>query len=233
MLTSTKVLRYIEKNLGYKFTELELDPDEIMDDLKMFSIKTYSKYFPYVISINQSNLTLTDNRLNKFVMNPGNDIEILSVNRVVTGNMDYSDPSIMLRGGSSQGDAFSSVLANDMASMVANPITFRFYPPDVIEIYPAIIGLTQLTVFINCVHPGHFATIPTNMEEQFLKFALLEAKVSLYQLRHRFSNLETPYGNIELFIEDLQEAEGKRDELIEYWRKMSPRQANRKRLYIY
>ena len=37
MLNSTKILRFIEKNLGYKFTELELEPDEIMDDIRQYT----------------------------------------------------------------------------------------------------------------------------------------------------------------------------------------------------
>ena len=231
MLNSTKIIRYIEKNLGYKFTELELSPDEILEDLRMYTLKTYSKYFPYITSVNITDTSKVDGKINKLYLN-AEGLEILSINRLITGNMEYIDPSIVTRP-SFQSDMFSTIASMDMYSMVRNPITFRFFPPNVVELYPAVLGMANACIYVNCVHPDHFGTIPANMEEQFLKLALLDVKISLYQIRHRFSNLETPYGSIELFIDDLQEAESKKDELIEYWRKMSPKQSNRKRLYIY
>lgn len=231
MLNSTKIIRYIEKNLGYKFTELELTPEDILEDLRTYTLKTYSKYFPYITSVNIKDANKVDDKCNKMCLNTEG-LEIMSINRLITGNMEYIDPSIVTRP-SFQPDMFSSIASMDMYSMVRNPITFRFYPPDVMEVYPAVLGMANACIYVNCVHPEHFGTIPANMEEQFLKLALLDVKMSLYQIRHRFSSLETPYGSIELFIDDLQEAESKKDELIEYWRKMSPKQANRKRLYIY
>lgn len=231
MLNSTKIIRYIEKNLGYKFTELELSSEEILEDLRMYTLKTYSKYFPYITSLNITDADKVEGKYNKLYLDTGG-LEILSINRLLTGNMEYIDPTIITRP-SFQPDIFSSMASMDMYSMVRNPITFRFYPPNVVELYPAILGLANTCIYVNCVHPDHFGTIPANMEEQFLKLALLDVKISLYQIRHRFTNLETPYGSIELFIDDLQEAESKKDELIEYWRKMSPKQSNRKRLYIY
>lgn len=231
MLNSTKILRYIEKNLGYRFTELEISPDEIMEDIRMFALKTYSKYFPYIVSLNVNTADKVDDKYNKIYLDTKG-LEIMSINRIITGNMEYVDPTIITRP-SYQPDMFSTISSMDMYSMVRNPITFRFYPPNVVELYPAVIGLANACAYVNCVHPEHFGTIPANMEEQFLKLALLEVKKSLYQMRHRFENLQTAMGDIQMFIDDLQEAEAKEEELLEYWFKMAPRQANRKRLYIY
>lgn len=230
MLNTTKVLRFIEKSLGYRFTDLEISPDEIMEDLKMFTLKTYSKYFPYITNINIIKAEKLDDKYNKMYVDT-NGLEILSINRLITGNMEYVDPTIITRT-SFQPDIFSSISSMDMYSMVRNPITFRFYPPDVVEVYPAVIGLANACLYVNCVHPEHFGTIPANMEEQFLKLAVLDTKINLYHMRHRFSNLQTAFGDIEMFIDDLQEAESKKEELIEYWRKNAFKNANRKRIYI-
>ena len=231
MLNSTKILRFIEKNLGYKFTELELEPDEIMDDIRQYTLRTYSKYFPYITTVAIDKSEKVDGKTNRFLIRPDG-LEIMSINRLITGNMEYVDPTIITRP-SFQPDIFSNITAMDMYSMVRNPITFRFYPPNVVEIYPAVVGMATATLYVNCIHPEHFGTIAANMEDQFLKLAVLDVKMSLYQIRHRFANLTTPYGSIELFIDDLQEAESKRDELLELWRANSLKNANRKRLYIF
>lgn len=231
MLNSTKILRFIEKNLGYKFTELELEPDEIIEDIKQFTLPDYSKYFPYIVPVNIDRAEKVDGKVNRFLIDTKG-LDIMSVNRIVTGNMEYVDPSIITRP-SAQTDIFGSILSADVYSMVRNPITFKFFPPNVVEVYPAVIGLTTADIYVNCVHPDHFGTIATNMEDQFLQLAVLDVKMSLYQIRHRFANLSTPYGSIELFIDDLQDAESKRDELIEKWSANYLKNANRTRLYIY
>ena len=231
MLNSTKVIRYIESHLGYKLTDLELRHDEILEYIRMFSLQTYSKYFPYITSVNIRTQERLETGYNRIHLNL-NGLEILTVNRIVTANIDYVDPSIITTT-TYMTDTYTQINQSDTASMMRNPITWRFYPPDVLEVYPATLALDTAQIFVNCIHPEHFGTIEASMEEQFLKLALLDAKTCLYQLRHRFANLETPYGNIELFIDDLQDAESKKEELIEYWRKMAPRQSNRKRLYIY
>lgn len=232
MLNSTKVLRYIEKKLGYKFTDLEVDEEEILEDIRMYTLKEYSKYFPYIKLVNITECHTVDDKCNRiFVDSKG--LEILSVNRILDGNnMMYMDPSIMLRD-TFVCDIFSQIELSDMYSMIKNPVTFRYFPPNVIEIYPAVVGMVDCSVYVNCVHPDHFGTIAANMEPEFLKLAVLDVKDSLYQIRHRFSNLETPYGSIELFIDDLSEAESKKEDLLEKWSTQYGKQANRKRLYIF
>lgn len=232
MLNSTRIIRYIEKHLGYKFMDLELSPDDIIEDIREYTLKTYSKYFPYIVpaDVIDSERVEVDKCNKLYIDSKG--LNILSINRLITGNYEYVDPSIILRTPIPR-DIFAATTNMDMNSMIQNPVTFRFYPPNTIEIYPSVMASTNSVVYLNCVHPKHFGTIPDNMEEQFLKLALLDVKSSLYEIRHRFANLETPYGNIELFIDDLQEAESKKEELLEVWRKLSHKQSNRKRLYIY
>lgn len=230
MLNNTKVLRHIEKKLGYKFTDLEIDENEIIDEIKQNTLRVYSKYFPYITKVDITTAEKIDGKYNRFLIDPDG-LEIMSINRLITGNMEYVDPSIITRP-NYQADIFSSIMANDMYSMVRNPITFRFLEPNIVEVYPSVIGLTNIVLFVNAIHPDHLGTIRANMEDQFLKLAVLDVKDALYQIRHRFANLTTPYGSIELFIDDLQEAESKRDELLEVWRRQSNKNANRKRIFI-
>lgn len=230
MLNTTKVLRHIEKKLGFKFTDLEIDENEIMDEIRQNTLRVYSKYFPYITRVDVTEQQKIDGKVNRFMIDPQG-LEIMSINRLILGNMEYIDPSIITRP-NYQADIFSTIMANDMMSMVRNPITFSFLEPNIVEIYPSVVGLTNVMMFVNAVHPDHLGTIRANMEDQFLKLAYLDVADMLYMIRARFANMTTPYGNLELMVDRLQDASDKRDELLQEWRRQSHKNANRKRIFI-
>lgn len=230
MLNTTKVLRHIEKKLGFKFTDLEIDENEIMDEIRQNTLRVYSKYYPYITRVDITTQEKIDGKINRFIIDPQG-LEIMSMNRLILGNMEYIDPSIITRP-NYQADIFSTILANDMMSMVRNPITFNFMEPNILEVYPSVIGLTNVMLFVNAVHPEHLGTIRANMEDQFLKLAYLDIADMLYMIRARFANMTTPYGNIELMVDRLQDAADKREELLQEWRRQSNKNANRKRIFI-
>lgn len=230
MLNTTKVLRHIEKKLGFKFTDLEIDENEIMDEIRQNTLRVYSKYYPYITRVDITTQEKIDGKINRFIIDPQG-LEIMSMNRLILGNMEYIDPSIITRP-NYQADIFSTITANDMMSMVRNPITFNFMEPNILEVYPSVIGLTNVMLFVNAVHPEHLGTIRANMEDQFLKLAYLDIADMLYMIRARFANMTTPYGNIELMVDRLQDAADKREELLQEWRRQSNKNANRKRIFI-
>lgn len=47
MLTQTNVINSIELGLGYRFTDLEITHDEIMEIIKLVTIPEFSKWFPH------------------------------------------------------------------------------------------------------------------------------------------------------------------------------------------
>ena len=47
VLSSTYILRFIEKKLGYKFNELEIDPKEMIENIQTDTLLVFSKLFPY------------------------------------------------------------------------------------------------------------------------------------------------------------------------------------------
>ena len=86
---------------------------------------------------------------------------------------------------------------------------------------------------INTVHPDHFGTIPLNMREYFLKLALYDVEIMLYHIRRRFQSLQTTFGEMELFVDELAEAEDKKKELLEEkFLVNSIKSSNRKKLII-
>lgn len=234
MLNQTTLIRELEMDLGYKFTDLEITHDEIMDIVKIRTLPTFSKYFPY-----QTRITIDRYKdqvpgySNRYYLNT--DYDIMNVNKLVTNNakMDASGSGltgVAMRPGYDYGlsNFFERQIQADLSS-ASNPITFMWYPPNQIEIYPSFItGLVEL----NVVHDDTLHTIPLNMKEYFVQLALADVKTALYQIRNRFNNMQTSFGSLELFIDDLQTGRDERNDLIEKFKIASMKTARRKKLWI-
>lgn len=235
MLNSTKIIRFIEKKLGYKFTELELDSDEILENIIEETLPLFSKYFPYQVKTSINNeLDRVEGEGNIYYLK--SDLEIININRVISNDLSGMGYSTTIQNRSISGpnlDPISIQLSQNINSISKNPLTFDFMYPNKIRINSSYNSLYDLLIIMNCVHPDHFGTIPVNLQEYFLKLALYDTQEALYQIRHRFSNMQTTYGNLELFIDDLQNATDKKEDMLEKFLQSSIKGANRKKLFIY
>lgn len=230
MLNTTYLLQYLEKKLGYKFNELEINSDDIINTVWSETLPEFSKFFPYQTRLLLQQKDAVNNSRNLYFLNTP--YEIININRIITNDYVYSDTNPLTRV-ETMADPFTRQNVVDMYSSIRNPITWRFIYPNKVEIMPALVFIDNVLVMLNVVHPKHLGTIPINLQDEFLNLALLDVKDSLYQIRHRFSNLQTPYGSLELFIEDLQDAADKRKDLLENWRRNFYKQSNRKKIFIY
>jgi len=230
MINTTTIIRHIEKRLGYKFNELEISHDEIIESIKQETLVNFSKYFPYQEPSVITKLDLVEGHTNKYFLK--SDLEILGVARVYDTTSIYAGSGLPIHS-AQMIDPFSRQIMADAISMNKNPLTYQFEYPNMVTIMPAVYSIRDTKVLLNCVHPDHFGTIPVALQDEFLKLALLDTKESLYMIRHRFANLQSAYGNIELFIDDLAEATDKKEELFEKWRRNFGKQSNRKKIYVY
>jgi hypothetical protein len=231
MLSSTYIIRFIEKKLGYKFNELEISHEEILENIQEESLITFSKYYPYQVMETIDDSNKVEGTANEYYIET--DFEILGVAKLYDNFSMYVDVGLMPNNIRQMSDPMSRQFMADATSMNRNPLVYQFNHPNTITVMPALYMLKEAKVKLNCVHPSHFGTIPTNLQDEFLKLALYDTKEALYQIRHRFANLQTAFGSIELFIDDLAEAPDKKVELLENWRKNFAKQSNRKKLYIY
>jgi len=230
MLSTTYITRFIEKKLGYKFNELEISPDEIIENIQQDTLITFSKHFPYQTLIEIDDSDKVEDTANTYYLETP--FEILGVARLYDNMSMYTDVGLMPYSINLE-DPVSRQFMADAVSINKNPLTYEFTHPNMITVLPALYMLKHAKVKLNCVHPKHFGTIPTNLQDEFLKLALYDTKDILYKIRHRFANLQTAFGSIELFIDDLADASDKKTELLENWRKNVAKQGNRKKLYIY
>ncbi len=213
-LTGTQVLRYINRMLGTVLQELEISEEEMMRVVFQESLPTYSKFYPYKyrLVVNAENVVTGKN--NTYNIPNSDNLEIIGIHKVYISNMtQFGSTMIPL-----SYNPFESQIFNDFVSMSVTPLTWMYMPPDRIEIYPKIINLNSAVLEVKAHHPKHLKTIPMNMRDEFLKLCLYDVLLSIYPLRKRFENFNTPYGSIQPFMEMVESAKGDKEELIERWR---------------
>lgn len=234
MLNATRIIQRLEKKLGYKFMDLEIDQNEIIDNLKDETLRVFSKYFPYQERAIVGPDFVVDGYTNRFYIKTEN--ECIGINRLIGGSLlGASYVANLLSPVSADmllGDPISRQLNIDLLSFTSNPITFKYIEPGMIEIMPCYNNIRSYVIVANVVHPDNFATIPVNLEDEFMKYALADTESTLFTMRQRFQNINTPYGNIELFIDRLQGAEDRKDQIEEKWRTNSHKNSSRKKIFI-
>ena len=155
-------------------------------------------------------------------------LEIIGIHKVWLDNMNQFGGSLLPL----TNDPFQSQLLNDYLSAVITPTTFEFQAPNLVTIRPRILNLGSAMVEVKAVHPKHLRTISIDMRDQFTRLALDDVLISLYPLKHRFESMSTPYGSIQPFLEQVDNARGDRDELINEWKEKYLDQSNVKRIWI-
>ena len=234
MLNETEVLRHIERELGFMFTDLELSEDEILDTIVKYTIPVFIKYAPKLEKIKVNDHDLVGNTRNMFFLD--SETEIININRVVGAGFNNDGLAIAahvhpMAGTMNYGNPIDQQMMSDL-NVTVNPRTYRFIHPNKIEMLPGyILGQYGLIVVANAYHDNHFGSIPNNMQEYFLELATYDVQMSLYRIRSRFQNLQTTFGSLELFIDELAEARSNRRELMELMRENSIFNSNRRKLF--
>lgn len=234
MLSQSSLIQNIELDLGFKFTDLEITHDEIMKIIELRTLPEFSKYFPNQerININSERDRVPGYSNRYYIKTEG---EVININRVIGGNRGGLGDIIVGNPGPhasmGSGNFLDRQIAADLASQM-NPNTWTYHHPSMIEFAPNYMAGNMYIIVCNVIHSKHLTTVPTNMQDYFIRLASCDVRASLYLIRNRFSNLQTSFGSIELFIDDLSSAKDERLELIELFRMNSSKSPSRKRLWI-
>ena len=228
-LTPTIVLRYLNRMMGISVQDLEITDDEMMRIVFQESLPTYSKFFPYYYRLLlTSDDVLDSKRPNTYKMPNDDNLEIFGIHRIWLDNMNQFGGSLLPL----VNDPYTSQLLNDYLSATITPVTWDFYAPDIITIRPKIEFRRSALVEVKAVHPTHMKTIPVSMRDEFLRLCLDDVLISLYPIRHRFNSINSPYGNIEVFTEMVDNAQSDKQDLLNGWKENLLRQGNAKRIWI-
>ena len=225
-LNPSLVLRHIKRKLGTAYHKLEIDDDQIMDIVWEESLYTYSSYFPYITQIKLGeDDTVNDPELNG-VYEIDTDLEILGVNKVFNHQYERSRAQRYTL------NPAMEAAANDMFSSYENKDTFRFMPPNRLEIFPKNVFIPEMMAEIKAVHPIHLMTIHPGMRNHFLKLAELDVKVDIYQMRTQYESINTSFGEINLDLDKYSNAESEREDLIQEFEENYIKNSRRKSVWI-
>lgn len=227
-LNSTSLIRYIERKLGASHHILELTTENILDTIYDETLPLFSTYFPYFYEMK---ISPTEDKVEghegQYWIKT--DLDVIGVSKLLVNNFESNQAPL----GAYYQDPFSQAIVNTMQTMTTCPTTYRYIFPNKIEIYPKNLYYKDLLIQVKAIHPKHFQTIPTTLQEQFKLLAYYDICLSLFPIRGRFTNINTSIGNIDLFMNQLEDAQSKRDELLEKWDRNYLKSSRRKKLFIY
>ncbi len=224
MLNHARVLGYIKDHLAFPNTHLELDDDEIIKRFVTYSLREFSEYIPHV---NKLPLCLTNcdykvpNIQNEFYLKDPDNVEILNVIEVY---FDGSDDLLMgapIFGPMSHFEIRDWALATEMAGQLKMfsswDKTFEFRSPNILRISPVpTTGNGYCVVEYERMQPQDLSGIPNEHQIIFCKLALADIMIQIGRVRKKYGgNIRTPFGEIPLDSDILEEGKELKDKVIE------------------
>lgn len=226
----TLLLNKIERRLGLKMLKLpdEINKDSWVDVIKEDTIPTYSRYFPYELTIVVGNQCFKDGYyfIDKCVPDG---CKILGIKDIswesyrVDPSFDrwgtnFSTYDFVARDYAIDDIAFSQLSA-DMMSLFNLGIYVEIEYPNKVRLV-SVNGSPisryrpfPLKIFIE--HPISLMTISPTMMESFEKLAISDVANYLYQQLKYVDGSDTVFANLDLKLDKLQDEANKRDEIIE------------------
>jgi len=210
----------------------ETTPTEnvIRDVLTTATIPVYSQYSPWLREgvTNLNTLKLIDRRLS---------IYLLPAYLTTTSVMYVADVSLPLYGdrgiysGIGYGDGFiapihglytgaKGVAASQASMMLMGQMrhepSFEYLGENKIRLY----GFPRTTVRFRlaCEHEPNGETIPAGCYDSFLQLAMLDTKMFLWNTLKLYDKIPSAHGQIDLRIEDFQQAESERGTVLDSWK---------------
>lgn len=95
-------------------------------------------------------------------------------------------------------------------------ISFKYFHPRKVKLWN-VLSSAQLVFECSLEHDRNLTSITSTSEESFYKLALLDVQIVLYNTLKHYENLQTAYGNLALKMEEWQNAQSARDQLVEQW----------------
>ena len=227
----TAVLRYIRRKIGALLNTLELTDEQIMSVVLSETLTTYSGYFPYKykVSVTEADrLKNVDKKQLYKIPNPDG-IHIIGIHNIwavnSTSYLTTASASVFWV------NPFDQQLLNNHLSAMSTPTTWDYYPPDMIEIKPNYVG-ANVVVEVKAIHPPHLRTIEPTMFDYFCQLAFYDVLESIWPLRERIRSLSSPFGQLEMFMTQVESASQERQALLDKFHENMLRSSTAKRIWI-
>lgn len=217
------LLKRIKKRLGIFYFKLPIDDQDLIDVIHEDSLVTFSTYYPYYLVLpfdtSERNKVPGSTYYNEgYFINTNlleKDMKILSVVDVNYSTNLYGVRDQLVFGVS---DYMSTIAALNVEAVSNIPIVPRFQPPN--KVYfdePIRQYYKDYSILLAVTHNKSLASIPPAYEDEFFKLALIDIKIFLYNNLKQFDQIDTTFGQISLKIDDWNNADDDRANLISKW----------------
>ena len=216
---------------------IENPDDYIRETIEIFTIPTFSQFQPYYTHLHVSTDDLQKDPTNYFGGRDSVDRtayllpEFKNQKLMFVENVKYDNSGTLNYDGVA-GYALGGLLPYNNSSLMQQmmlgnatsklydqmypKLTWDFEEPNRLVIYNKIVS-NSLDITLAFQHQKNLATIPKTAEESFFKLALCDCEINFYELAKHWDNMETALGNINLKIENWQDAESRRQAIIDEW----------------
>lgn len=231
-LSTSYLVNHVKSRLGAACRELEIDNDAIAKILKEETLKTLSIYFPkfinYIVDIDQDQVG-TDHGcyyINTPTQLLGAEI-ILSLNGLADTAFYDRTYSIC------PFEYMLTFMQREIMQYTVVPTTVEMIPPNKVRIMPnPAIGMGRKIALKLKVAHSDFQEFAPGLLEIIKKLALCDVKLDILGMRRIFNNISTSMADIELSLGTYEEAESKRDELLEKIRNSMHLSTNRRKIFV-
>ena len=223
----SKLVTRIKMNIGIYGIALPIDNiDEMITEIVTdISLPVFSLYNPYEESIymdvNKLERVEKTAQYSAYLLPEFTTRKLLYVkdvrydDRSITG-MGYWGGDIPYLYGALTQEYMISNAASKIVSMTMPKMNFQYEPPRKIYLYN-MIASHSLIFDLLFEHDKSLQSINPTAEESFYKLCVLDVKENLYATIKHYNNIQTAYGTIDLKIDDWQNAESERKDLLSQW----------------
>jgi hypothetical protein len=234
ILTPTRLIKLLGNELAFSHNVLEITTEYMLNIIRDKTLGTFSSFYPHIVRINLSaDITRVPGSQNKYripreMINPNQIRQIINI-YCDNLNSTYNTPFL---GQNYFVNIFEEQMrVNTLSGILLNE-TFRFHPPNIIEIFPAYAYFKNFTVDVALTHHPNFFTIRPQHQQNFIELALIDIKKTIWTIRSIYPNLATAFGNIEMDLDNYSNADDKRQEWIERHTKYFTKSVLRKRIWV-
>jgi hypothetical protein len=221
MISWSFVLERIKDELGLPFQPLEKEDAEIIDYLKRNAVKKFSKYFPAkrktAVDTSNPDFQVPNRYSEYYIVDPNgrNILDVINIYTTMSEDLVLGHPWIgVFTYDSVPHYALQVHLANTTKLWSIYNHTIEFSPPNILRITPIYKG--RFAVEYEAELDSELSDLDPQLEDYFVELCLAMTMRQIGRIRRKYSNIQTPFGDIQLNAEELySEGEQKLTELIE------------------
>lgn len=208
MLTWNEVIETVEEELALPHQYFERSQDDLIDYCRRNALRKFSQYIPdkNTMGLDTTDSSVQTDKKSEFYLFEPDDREIFGITEFIP-NLG----SLMLFGHNPLGaysydELPSHMMQNEkaIATNVHSDFNYmtEFKYPNILRITPEYNGVA--TIEYERMHSDDLDTIPVSYHDLFVQLCVGMVMTNISRLRNRYQNLQSPFSEIELNVDDLK-----------------------------